>query len=69
MARYKGWVGGRGRGRWRGGWEAGGGLNPLLGLFGLVWVSEVPAIGPNMLEWRKRHLPITGVNFRPMLSM
>ena len=23
-------------------------------------------IGPNMVEWCKRCLPITGVNFRPM---
>ena len=49
-----------------GGWEAGGGLNHPLGLFGL---PEVPAIGPNMLEWRNRRLPIPGVNFRPMPSM
>ena len=34
MACYR--VGRRGRGGQRGGWEAGGGLNPPLGLFGLA---------------------------------
>ena len=57
-------MGGRGR------WVAKEGLNPLLGLFGLaIWVPEVPVIGPNMLEWHNRCLPVTGVNFRPMPSM
>ena len=53
-----------------GGWEAGGGLNPLLGLFRLAMgLRSASYIGPNMLEWRKRRLPITRVNFRPMPSM
>ena len=29
----------------------------------------MPAIGPNMLRCTKRHLAITGVNFRPMPFM
>ena len=37
-----------------GGWEARGGLNPPLGLFGLIMCLEVPAIGPGMLRWHKR---------------
>ena len=38
---------------YRGGWEVGGGLNSPLGLFGLLAMGpEVPAINPNMLEWR-----------------
>ena len=41
----------------------------LLGLFGLAIVPEVPAIGPNLLKWRNRCLPITGVNFKPMPSI
>ena len=46
-------------------------INLPLGLFNLgqLWVPEVPAIGPNMLEWCKTGLPITGVSFRPMPSM
>ena len=41
---------------------------------GIVWanywrVPEVPNIGPNMFEWCKKHLPITGVNLRPIPSM
>ena len=68
MAGYRGWVDGRGgAGGWSG-WEAGGGLHPVLGLFGPDIVPEVPAIGSNMLEWRNRHLPITGVNFRPIYA-
>ena len=58
-------------GRWEergvgrgGGWEAGGGLNPPLGLFGLARVPEVPTIGRNMLEWRNRCLPIPGGEFQ-----
>ena len=35
MACISGWVGGAWD-RWRGGWAAGGRLNPLLGLFGLA---------------------------------
>ena len=62
----EGWAGGRGRG----GWEDADGLNPLLGLFRLAMdLRNASYIGPNMLEWRKRHLPITRVNFRPMPSM
>ena len=37
-----------------------------------VWTSyvpEVPAIGPNMLEWHKSRFPITAVDFRHMPSM
>ena len=45
------WEGGGAGGG--GGWEAGGGLNPLLGLFGLAVGPEVPAISPNTLKWRK----------------
>ena len=52
-----------------GGWEAGGRLNLLLGLFGLTTDPRSASHNPNMLEWRKRYLPITGVNFRPMPSM
>ena len=52
-----------------GGWVAGGRLNPPLELFGLARVPDVPAIGPNMRRWRKRHLPIIRVNFRPIASM
>ena len=62
-------MSGRGGAGGGGGWEAGGRLNPPLGLFGLARVPEVPAIGPNMLRWRKRHLPNIGVNFRPIASM
>ena len=36
MACYRGWVGGRGGASGGGGCEAEGGLNPLLGLFGLA---------------------------------
>ena len=59
MVHYRGWVGSQ---RW---------LNLSLGLFGLAMglIPEVPAIGPNMLEWRNRCLPITGGNFRPMPSI
>ena len=53
----------------RGGWEAGGGLNRSLELFGLAMSPKRPAIGPNMLRWPKRRLPITGVSFRPMPYM
>ena len=60
MACYRGWVGGGGE------WKAGGGLIPPLELFGL---AIEPAIGPNMLEWCNRHLPITEVNFRSMPSV
>ena len=57
-------------GRGRGGWKDGGGLNPALGLFRLAMgLRSASYIGPNMLEWRKRHLPITRVNFRSMFSM
>ena len=65
------------RGRWEWGgvggggvWTARGGLNPLLGLFGL-WVQEVPAICPNMLIKGLTHVSLSsyGVNFRPMPSM
>ena len=61
-------MGGAGGG---GGWEAGGGLNPLLGVFGLPMSprSSSHTVGPNMLEWHKRPLPITGVIFRPTPSM
>ena len=52
-----------------GGWESGGWLNPPLWLLGQLWVPEMPAIGPNKLEWRMKCLPTTGVNFRPMPSM
>ena len=41
----------------------------ISGLFGLAMsprLPEVSAIDPNMLRWCKRHLPITGVNFRSM---
>ena len=71
MAHYRGMRVGRGAvsGKGRGGWEAGGGLNPPLGLFGLAMSPIVPAIGLNMLECRKRHLHITGVNFKPISSM
>ena len=56
MACYRKWVGGwegrgvgRGeRGGWRDGWEAGGWLNPLLGLFGL-------AMGLNSANHRPKH--------------
>ena len=66
LCMYMGWAGGRGRG----GWEDGGGLNPPLGLFTLAMgLRSASYIGPNMLEWRKRCLPITRVNFRPMPSM
>ena len=44
-------------------------LNYFSGLFGLAMsprLPEMPAIGPNMLRWCKRCLPITGVNFRSM---
>ena len=44
MARYRGWVGGRGGD----GWEAGGGLNHLLGLFGL-------AMSPRSAIHRPKH--------------
>ena len=43
-----GWVGGMGWGEWRGEWEAGGGLSPLLGLFGL-------AISPRSASHRPKH--------------
>ena len=36
-----------------GGWVARGGLNPLLGLFGLAMSQKMPAIGPNMLRGPK----------------
>ena len=62
LARTKGGVGG-------GGWAAGGGLYPLLGLFGLGMCPGMPAIGPNMLSGPKMCLTSTGVNFRPMSSM
>ena len=52
-----------------GGWESGGGLNLPLGLFGLAMGPRFASHSPNMLEWRKRRLLITGVNFRPMHSM
>ena len=52
-----------------GGWEAGGRLNPLLGLFGLAMDPRSASHRPNMLEWHNRRLPITRVNFRPMPSM
>ena len=42
MAHYRGWVGGRSE------WEAGGGLNPPLGLFGL-------AMGPESASYRSKH--------------
>ena len=42
MARYRGWAGGGGR------WEAGGGLNSPLGLFGL-------AIRPKGASHRPKH--------------
>ena len=32
-------------------------------------MSLISAIGPNMLECHKKHIPITGLNFRPMPSM
>ena len=62
-----GWVGG-GKASGGGGWEAGSGLNHQLGLFGLA-MSPRRAIGPNMLEWRKRRLSTPKVNFRPMHFM
>ena len=43
---------------------------PPSGLFGLAMSPRSAShIGPNMLEWDKRCLSITGVNFRPMPSM
>ena len=44
---------GEGRGGWRGGCEAGGGLNPLLGLFGPARDPRSASHRPNMLEWCK----------------
>ena len=66
MECYRGWAGGEVSGG--GEWAAGGGLNTALGLFRLAMspTMQVPAIGPNMLRWPKRHLTITGVNFRPI---
>ena len=48
MVRYRGWVGRRGRGRWRGWGKAGGGLNLPLGPFGL-------AMGPRSASHRPKH--------------
>ena len=57
---------GGGRAGGGGGQEARGRLNPPLGLFGL-------ALSPRSASHKPKHayrrLPITGVNFRPMLSM
>ena len=57
----KGWGGVSG-GEW---WAAGGGLNFLLGLFGLAMSLQSAShrSGP------KRRLTTTGVNFRPMPSV
>ena len=70
MARYRGWVG-EGEVGGEGGWKAGGGLNPLLGVFGLAMSpkSTSHTVGPSMLEWHKGRLPVTGVIFRPTPSM
>ena len=48
MARYRGWVGGSGGVGGGGEWEAGGGLNLPLKLFGL-------AIGPRSASYRPKH--------------
>ena len=48
MTHYRGWVGGRGGAGAGGGWEAGGELNPPLGLFGL-------AMGPSSAIRRPKH--------------
>ena len=48
MACYRGRVGGKGMGEWRGKWKAGGRLNLPLGLFG-------PAIGPRSASHRPKH--------------
>ena len=61
-------MGQRGEASGKGGWEARVGLNPLLGWFGLA-VSPGSASHRPKHAWRKRHLPITEVNFRPMPSM
>ena len=63
MAHYRGWVNGRVEGQVEevGSWRQ---VKPSIRI---VWTNyKVPAIGPNILRWRKRHLPITEVNFRPM---
>ena len=61
--------GGRGEGQVGGsGWEARGKLTLPWDCLGWLWVPEVPAIGPNMLKWRKRHLPITGGEFQTHAS-
>ena len=56
-------------------WEAGGGLNPLLGLLGLFGLAMVPKKGshrPKNVHLNgvyNRRFPITGENFRSMPSM
>ena len=48
MAHYRMWADGRGGVGVGGGWEAGSGLNPLLGLFGL-------AMSPRSTSNRPKH--------------
>ena len=48
--------------------EAGGRLNPMIGLFGLAMSPRSASHWPNMLRWYWIRLPITGLNFRPMPS-
>ena len=53
-------MGGRGGANRGGGWEAGGGVNPPLGLFGLDMGPISASHRPNltMLDWCNRGLPI-----------
>ena len=52
MAHYRGWADGRGGVGGGGGWEARGGLNPLLGLFG-------QAMGPRSASHMPNHASMT----------
>ena len=57
-----------GGGEWvGGGWAAGDGLYPLLGLFRVAMSPRsTKAIGPDRPLGPKRHLINTGANFRPI---
>ena len=70
MVCYRGWAGGRGGAGGGSRWEAGGELNPPLGLFGLAMFPRSASHSPKLsLNGVNRCLPITGVKFRPVLSM
>ena len=49
-----------GWGEWWGRWAAGGGLFPLLGMFGLAMTPRSASHRPNKLRGPKSHLTTTG---------